>query len=97
MIGKGPSFRTDDAPEDLSVLDVTPIVLTILGVPLSREFDGRVPEGLLRDDLFEAIEWVDDYPLPPVALADEVDNQAPENELMMERLESLGYVGEDGN
>jgi hypothetical protein len=33
--------------------------------------------------------------MPAVALPDDVDSAAPEDELMVERLRSLGYVGED--
>ena len=92
FIAAGPSFRTDAEPSGLSVLDVTPIVLAILGVPLSREFDGKLPEGLLAEELVAAVEWVDDYDIPPVALPDDVASTAPEDELMMEQLRSLGYV-----
>ncbi len=41
------------------------------------------------------VRWVDAYPLPPVALPDDVDSAAPEDELMIQRLKSLGYVGEE--
>jgi arylsulfatase A-like enzyme len=92
FVAAGPSFKARGKVEGLSVLDVLPVVLTILGVPLSRDFDGEIPKGLLRDDLVAKARWVDSYPFPPVALPDDVDSVAPEDALMIERLKSLGYV-----
>lgn len=95
FVAAGPSFLARGTIEGLSVLDVAPIVLAILGAPLSRDLDGKIPEGLLRDEIVAGVEWVDEYPMPAVALPDDVDSSAPEDELMVERLRSLGYVGED--
>ncbi len=95
IIGAGPSFAARGSVEGLSVLDVTPILLAILGTPLSRDFDGGVPEDLLRVDLTESIEWVDEYPFPPVAVAEGTLSAAPEDEAMVERLRSLGYISEE--
>jgi predicted AlkP superfamily phosphohydrolase/phosphomutase len=95
VIAAGPSFVARGRFDGLSVLDVTPIMLTILGVPLSRDFDGTVPTGLLRDDLVASIEWVEDYPFPAVALEEAIGSAVPEDELMLERLRSLGYISED--
>ena len=92
FIAAGPSFAQGRGADGLSVLDVTPVVLAILGVPLSRDFDGKIPEGLLRDDIVAGVRWVDEYPIPAVALPEDVDSLAPEDELMLEHLKSLGYV-----
>ena len=96
FLARGPSFVKGEFEGDLSVIDVTPIVLALLGVPLSPAFDGKVPEGILRDDLMAGIEYLDDdYPIQAVA-ADEV--ASPEyNKAMIERLEALGYIDADGN
>ena len=95
FIAAGPSIAARGRFSGLSVLDVTPILLTILGVPLSRDFDGTVPSGLLSAELGAAASWVDAYPIPAVALDEEVDSEAPEDELMIERLRSLGYLSEN--
>ncbi len=95
VIAAGPSFAARGRFEGLSVLDVTPILLTILGKPLSRDFDGRVPEGLLLESLMQAQEYVDEYPFPAVALARGTESAAPEDEAMLERLRSLGYISEE--
>ena len=95
FIAKGPSFAASGEVQGLSVVDITPIILTILGVPLARDFDGEVPPGLLRADLEAAVSRVDSYPLPPFALPEGTDSLAPENEAMLEQLRGLGYLGDD--
>ena len=75
-----------------SVYDAAPVLLTLLGVPRSGDLDGEVPEDLLTGDLVAAVARVEAYPIPPVGLIESVDSRAPEDELMIERLRSLGYV-----
>ena len=94
-VAAGPSFVGRGLWEGLSVLDVAPIVLTIQSVPLARDLDGDVPPGLLRTDLEP--QWLDAYPVAAVALPEETASEAPEDELMLERLRSLGYLSEDGD
>jgi predicted AlkP superfamily phosphohydrolase/phosphomutase len=95
FVAAGPSFAARGRFEGLSVLDVTPILLAILRAPLSRDFDGDVPEGLLSEGIASAVEWVEAYPFPPVALAAGTESTAPEDEAMLERLRSLGYISDD--
>lgn len=95
FIAAGPSFAARGRFVGLSVLDVTPILLTILGAPLSRDFDGSVPEGLLLEDLTSRMQWVDAYPFPAVALGEDVESAVPEDDLMIERLRTLGYLSEN--
>ena len=94
IIARGPSFAAKGKIEGLSVLDITPIVLAIIGVPLSRKFEGKIPDDLLTDEVLSKVTYVDSYDLPPVALPenfDSVDNGLDAG--MLERLKSLGYVG----
>ena len=92
FIAAGPSFVSGPTPPDLSVLDVAPVVLTILGVPMSRRFDGRLPEGVIVDELFGGASWVADYDIPAVALPEDTSSEAAEDEEMIRRLETLGYI-----
>lgn len=95
FLAAGPSFDRQVFEGDLSVEDVTPIVLTILGVPLSPEFDGAVPDGLLRGEVAAKIRYMDDdYPIEPVAA---VPVDAPELDAMhVENLRGLGYIDAQG-
>jgi predicted AlkP superfamily phosphohydrolase/phosphomutase len=92
LIAAGPSFKEGTRADDVSVLDVLPMMLTILKVPLSRDFDGRVPEELFVADFDATAEWVEKYPIKPVGLSYDVDIESPKDRLMLERLRSLGYI-----
>jgi predicted AlkP superfamily phosphohydrolase/phosphomutase len=92
FLASGPSFRESGRFEDVSVLDVTPTLLALLGVPLSRDFDGLPSEAALRPGLAAAARWVDAYPLPSVGLTSGVDGTSPDDEQLMDRLRALGYV-----
>ncbi|MAE93339.1 MAG: hypothetical protein CL910_01625 [Deltaproteobacteria bacterium] len=71
---------------------MTPTLLALLGVPLSRDFDGLPSEAALRPGLAAAARWVDAYPLPSVGLTSGVDGTSPDDEQLMDRLRALGYV-----
>lgn len=75
-----------------SVVDVAPTILHALGVPISRELDGRVVTGLFRPDLLgqHPVREVEAYgPRGPVTAA---RGGAPLDQEMIDRLRSLGYV-----
>ena len=43
FVGHGPAFRRDEVLDPLSLLDMTPLMLTLLGVPVPSNLEGRVP------------------------------------------------------
>ena len=86
----GPSSRPNAIPESISVLDITPVMLTILRVPLARDLDGGVPDGLLPRELLEAREWVEAYPIPAVAVSTEGLGHTLEEEAVHDQLRKLG-------
>ncbi len=71
-----------------STLDLTPIVLHALGLPVARDMAGRP-----RPEIFAGlpeVEWIDTY---EGAEADEADGEeTPSDEEVLERLRALGYV-----
>lgn len=93
FVAAGPSVREGRRVEGVSVLDITPILLAILDVPLAKAFDGVIPEGVLKPAVTSRLTYVDDYPIPAVSLAAErTDEAVAEEEKMMELLRSLGYI-----
>jgi predicted AlkP superfamily pyrophosphatase or phosphodiesterase len=94
FIAAGPSFNRGVRVEDVSVVDVAPLVLALFDVPVARAFDGRVPPGVLRGSVEEQVSYVDDYPIPAVALdpSTPTDTAEDEEERMLELLEGLGYI-----
>jgi hypothetical protein len=85
LTNPGPSERT---PRQI---DVLPTLLYLLGLPLSRELDGRVLwEALtpgLRSD--RPVAYVDAYPFTPPPLVDEPPQA---QEFLTRKLKALGYI-----
>jgi len=51
FIAAGPGIRQGDRLTDVSILDVTPLILHTLGVAQPMDLDGRVPDVLTPDAL----------------------------------------------
>ncbi len=92
FLAAGPSFGKKLAVKDVSVLDVLPLILTILDVPVSRELDGTVPEHVFAASFTGSPHWIDAYAMKPVSLPPGQDSAAPEDKQMLERLRGLGYI-----
>jgi hypothetical protein len=107
VIAAGPDIRksrrdsatvgADDIERLGSILDVTPTILALLGIPIGRDMDGDVARALLTNELLarQPIRyvsahtergWFEDRPKPTVA-----DDDAPER---IEQLRALGYLTE---
>lgn len=93
FIAAGPGIRRDARVEMLSILDVAPLLLYALDLPVPVEFEGRLPEACFMPG------WLDARP-PRQELDAErqlareapppLDPQAEEE--IMRRLQALGYV-----
>jgi hypothetical protein len=93
FIAAGPGFRRGARVADVSVLDITPLLLAVLDVPVAEAFDGSIPEGVLVPGIESRVRFVDDYPIPAVDLVTEPsETVSPEEEKMMELLRGLGYI-----
>jgi hypothetical protein len=80
----------EDLPSIGSVLDVTPTLLALMGVPLGRDMDGQV-----MAELTEATPtgWVDSH-TPDGWFRGRSDAvQTPMSEERLEQLRGLGYIG----
>lgn len=85
----GPMIAENHDLPDARLVDVAPTLLYALGLPVSREIEGRVFEEAFTDAFKSqnAIQYVDAYGFDPAA-ADQPDM----NEALLERLRSVGYV-----
>ena len=55
FLAAGPHLRQGAAIEGASVLDVTPTLLHYLGLPVGRDMDGKVLEGVFEPSFLESI------------------------------------------
>jgi len=87
----GTPFRSQSATEAASVLDITPTILQIFGLPQARDFDGRILTELLSSQFRvqvpgSAIESYD-RDIKPIG-----DEKSPIDKEIKERLRGLGYI-----
>ena len=97
---KGPGIREGRMIEGASVLDVTPTVLYLMGLPVGEDMDGRVLADAIEGSHLEAhpVKSIPTYDtLAPSgaleAARDQEDPQTPPlSESTVERMLELGYV-----
>jgi predicted AlkP superfamily phosphohydrolase/phosphomutase len=87
FIGWGPSFRRGVAVDPVSILDVTPTVLHVLGLPVARDMEGHVVEQALADRA--PVKWVATYETGRRASK---GAGSPVDEELREQLRALGYI-----
>jgi predicted AlkP superfamily phosphohydrolase/phosphomutase len=89
IAGLGPHFRRSAEVPLVSILDVAPTVLSLLGVPVPEGTDGRVAEELLVSPVAPAA----GPPTPPPERRQEPGTYSEEEEeRVRERLRGLGYI-----
>ncbi len=89
IAGRGPHFRQNAEVPPLSILDVAPTVLSLLGVPSPEGTDGRVADELLIGPPAPT----GGPPAPPPERQQEPSAYSEEEErLVRERLRGLGYI-----
>ncbi|HWP66716.1 MAG TPA: alkaline phosphatase family protein [Candidatus Limnocylindria bacterium] len=93
IIAAGPPIRHGTAAEPPSILDVTPTVLNLLGLPAGRDMPGRVIEEMLTPA------WLEAHPPRRIAtwepenrVVDRWPIATKNDETIKEKLRSLGYI-----
>ncbi|WP_372603481.1 alkaline phosphatase family protein [Actibacterium sp.] len=89
FIGYGPSFEQGKHVDALNLLDMTPLMLTLLGLPVPNDLEGRVPLEVLKGDreVKKAAKTV------TVETAED-DNEPTEEEreALLKQMKILGYM-----
>jgi tetratricopeptide (TPR) repeat protein len=92
----GPGIRAGIDVGAASVLDITPTVLALFGLPAARDMDGQPLAEALEPEFLAAhpVAWIDTYggqraPEDDVLAAGEGDRE------VIEKLRSIGYIGEE--
>ena len=91
VIAAGPAIRQGMQLTNASVLDITPTLLALLGLPVGNDMDGRVLQEALNPDFLSAnpIQYIDSW--QGESWSYEEDN-ATADEALNEQLRSLGYL-----
>lgn len=89
----GPGVRSGGCVAQASVLDVTPTVLALLGMPVGRDMDGRVLTEAITPEFLAAtpLTYTDTYDTD-LEFDDEFEDDERVPEELMSRLRALGYI-----
>jgi predicted AlkP superfamily phosphohydrolase/phosphomutase len=100
FLARGPAFRRGAALDDLSIVDVAPLLLQCLGVMIPDDMDGRLPTSAF--DPAELRRRPPRYSAGRAnveAVAEELENsaasldyEADEQAFVLKRLQALGYL-----
>lgn len=89
FIGHGPSFRKGMRLEALDILDVSPLILMLMGIPIPSEMEGRVPTEVL---VGEHEVRHGEATCAPKTETDHAEPSAEEREALLNQLKTLGYM-----
>lgn len=95
FIARGPIFRQAVQLSELSILDIAPILMYSMELPIMKDFEGRLPEAAIEPEVLEErpVE-VEDAPAAsktPTTAPQQIWDEAGEAEVLR-RLQALGYV-----
>ena len=88
LIMAGPDIRHGVDPVDAGVLDIAPTLLTLTGLPVARDMDGRALAEVLKVPVAEPIDTYEvGGPKPP-----ELPIASPIDDKVKDQLRALGYI-----
>jgi predicted AlkP superfamily phosphohydrolase/phosphomutase len=94
FIAAGPGIRAGASVDELSIVDVAPLLLHRLGLPVPQDMAGSVPQAIFEAGELERHPIVEGpaSPPPPQGPAPSLELEPEEQAAVMERLRALGYV-----
>lgn len=90
FIGHGPAFRRDEQIEALDLLDMAPLMLTLLGLPVPRDLEGRVPVEALEPDV--ALTGTGGTTQTATAAPDHEEIPEEDRQALLRQMKKLGYM-----
>lgn len=98
FVAAGPGIRRDELVHSASLLDVTPTILSLYGLPVGRDMDGRVLSAIYEEAPAERFidSWDDvagDAALNPPS--EQADSEAAS--AMLRQMADLGYIDAIGD
>jgi hypothetical protein len=91
IIAAGPGIRRGAELQNASVLDVTPTLLALMGLPVAKDMDGRVLAEMLAPEFLAAMpaRYIDTWEEKDWTFEEDRDSA---DEALKEQLRSLGYL-----
>jgi predicted AlkP superfamily phosphohydrolase/phosphomutase len=94
FIGYGPDIKASEHIEPIDLLDMTPLMLYFLGLPIPKNLEGRVPAEVLRDETLQKRE-VEHGGTTVTRSRDSSGDKEPseeEREALLQQMKLLGYM-----
>lgn len=90
----GPGIKRGGSMEGASVLDVTPTVLALAGLPVARDMDGRPLTEVMSGTFLERhpVVYIESYEVGDASDGDSTPIESPVDDEIKEMLRSLGYI-----
>jgi tetratricopeptide (TPR) repeat protein/predicted AlkP superfamily phosphohydrolase/phosphomutase len=94
----GPHIKSGVTIEGASVLDITPTVLTLMGLPVAKDMDGQpltaaIDDDFLREHQVERIDSYENLFAEGPGSRESKPGGSPVDEEMLKKLRALGYLG----
>jgi hypothetical protein len=89
FIGHGPSFRKGVRINPLSIVDVAPLILSLMGIPIPADMEGRVPTEVF---VHGREVHKGDATTAPKASGERAEPSDEEREALLSQLKILGYM-----
>jgi predicted AlkP superfamily phosphohydrolase/phosphomutase len=90
FIGYGPSFRKGVRLDSINILDISPLILTLMGIPVPSDMEGHVPTEALVGD--REVSRGAATAAPDTNASDRAEATEEEREALMSQLKVLGYM-----
>jgi predicted AlkP superfamily phosphohydrolase/phosphomutase len=93
FVATGPGIRSGVSLPPLSILDICPLLLYTLSLPIPQDLEGRLPEGLFEPEYFGSHPISFEAPARrPVAMAAQAGVDPRMRAEVMGQLRALGYM-----
>ena len=94
LFAAGPGIKAGGRVEGATVLDITPTILALSGLPVARDMDGRPLSEMLEAPFLNRfpVDYIETYEVERAGDGDEAPIESPVDEEIKEMLRSLGYI-----
>ena len=90
---RGPSIKKGLELKQISILDLAPTILALLGLPVAKDMDGRVISEAIDSEYLSAMEpgVIESYGRRLIKSSD-LEKKSKADKALIEKLKSLGYI-----